>query len=342
MKSKIRRMWSWVAVIILIFSIVGCGSVKTDSTASKNSSDQTYSLKFGHILARDSAANVGAQKFVDLVKSRTNDKVQIELYPGGELGNEREMLEQIKLGTLDMGLIAAGQIANFQPETGIFNLPYIFRDYNHVYKVLDGEVGQEISKLLEEKQNLQCLGYFTQAFRVMLTTDRQVKTLADFKGLKIRTPEAPIFIQTFSKLGANPTPVSFTEAYTALQTDVVEGIESPAETLFLGKMNEVTKYFHKTRHLFEPMLLVVNKSIYDKLPSDVKDILQAAAQEAVPFERKLVEERDNDYINKIIQSGVKEVSIDVDSLRLAVEPMYNDYKAKVSKPELIDKVISMK
>jgi tripartite ATP-independent transporter DctP family solute receptor len=297
-------------------------------------------LKLGHIADPQNPYAQGAQKFADLVAEKSGGTIKVEVYPSSQLGNQRDLVEGLTLGTLDLTMTSTAVLGNFHPQVAVFDLPFIFRDREHAFKALD-TVGMEIAKDLEEK-GMKVLAYYENGVRNMTNNIRPIRVPEDMKGLKIRVMEQPIYIAMMKALGANPTPMAFGELFTALQKGVVDGQENPAAHIYTKRFFEVQKYISLTEHTYSAEPLVVSMITWNKLTPEQQTIIQEAAEEACDWQRQLAIDLENGYWDKIRESGKSEIITDVDkeAFREATAPVWKDFEDQVGK-ENIEAIVNI-
>jgi tripartite ATP-independent transporter DctP family solute receptor len=297
-------------------------------------------LKLGHIADPQNPYAQGAQKFADLVAEKSGGTIKVEVYPSSQLGNQRDLVEGLTLGTLDLTMTSTAVLGNFHPQIAVFDLPFIFRDREHAFKALD-TVGMEISKDLEEK-GMKVLAFYENGVRNMTNNIRPIRVPEDMKGLKIRVMEQPIYIAMMKALGANPTPMAFGELFTALQKGVVDGQENPAAHIYTKRFFEVQKYISLTEHTYSAEPLVVSMITWNKLTPEQQTIIQEAAEEARDWQRQLAIDLENGYWDKIRESGKCEIITDVDkeAFREATAPVWKDFEDQVGK-ENIEAIVNI-
>ncbi len=279
----------------------------------------TFKLNISHHVAPDHVLTHASNRFAALVTERTKGNVTFTVHPAGQLANLRAAAEAVQLGTIDMVWADFPTLSVGLPHLGFIGLPFLFNDYAHVDKVLYGPVGEKLRKELREKLGIEAIGLGPSGFRVIATSKKPIKSAADLQGVKIRVPEIPVYIDTFKALGANPTPLPFGEVYTALQTGVVEGVEAPAEAIFLAKHQEVTKYVSKTYHIFTDVHLLMNQKKFASMPSDYQKIFLDAGKEAVEdFYRKQVIAGETKFWNELAAKLQATPDPDVASFRTKV------------------------
>jgi len=236
----------------------------------------------------------------------------------------------MQIGTIDMGVITNGPVANFLPEMAVFELPFLFANRKQAYAVLDGPIGKELLKKLETV-NLIGLAYAERGFRNLTNSKHEVKSPADMKGLKVRVMENPVYIDTFKTLGANTLPMAWTEALTALQQKTIDGQENPVNVIHSFKLNETQKFLSLTRHTYSPALFVMSARVFNKLSGADKDLFRKSAQTAAEFERRANEDSEETQLADLRAKGMVVVDPDVASFKAAVAPVYAKYEKAYGK-----------
>lgn len=235
---------------------------------------------------------VAAVKYMGkLVGEQTKGRLGIRVYPAGSLGTEKDNIEQLKLGALDMMRINVGVLNSVVPETIPTVLPFVFRSTEHMRKVLDGAVGDDILAAMES-QGLVGLAFYDSGSRSFYTAKKPIKSLADMKGLKIRVQQSDLFVAMIEALGANPTPMPFGEVYTALKTGIVDAAENNWPSYESSRHFEAAKYYNLSEHSLAPEMLVFSKKIWDTLSREDQTLIRKAAKDSVPYMRNLWDERE--------------------------------------------------
>jgi len=300
-------------------------------------------LKLGHIADPQNPYARGAEKFAELVKEKTNGAVVIQIFPSSQLGNQRDLVEGLTFGTVDMTLSSTAVYANFVPEVGVFDLPFIFRDMEHTYKVLD-TIGLETSQL-GEARGIKTLCMMENGVRHMTNNRQPIKAPADMKGLKIRVMEQPIYIEMMKLLDASPTPMAFGEIYTSLQKGVIDGQENPLAHICTSRFFEVQKYVSLTAHTYSAEPMLISMSSWKKLSADQQAAMQAAANEATQWQRDLCRGLEKEYVEFINKSGKSTVNDDVD-LKAFADATRGTWALFANKTkggqELIDRIVNTK
>ena len=260
-------------------------------------------IKFSHVVATDTPKGQAAERFKQLAEKATNGKVKVELYPNSQLYKDKEELEALQLGAVQM---LAPSLAKFGPlgvkEFEAFDLPYIFPTKTALYNVTEGEIGKSLLKKLEPK-GITGLAYWDNGFKVM-SANKPLHSPADFKGLKLRIQSSKVLDAQMRALGANPQVLAFSEVYQALQTGVVDGTENPPSNMYTQKMHEVQKHVTISNHGYLGYAVIVNKKFWDGLPPDIRGQLEKAMREATTFE-KAIAQRDNDQALEAIKKAGK-------------------------------------
>jgi len=256
-------------------------------------------MKLAETHPQDYPTTKGDYEFARLVKERTNGRIVIEVFHSKQLGEERAVIEQVQLGAIDMTRVSVSAVSSFVRDLDAFQLPYLYRDANHMWKVLNGPIGQEILKK-HEASNFIGVGWFEGGSRNFYTK-KQVKTVADLKGMKIRVQQAPLMVGMVEALGAVATPLPYGEVYSALQTGVVDGAENNWPSYLTTSHYEVAKYFITDEHTRVPEITVGSKRVFDKLSKEDRALMLKAAGDAVAFQIKLWNE-----FEKVAEKTVRE------------------------------------
>jgi TRAP-type transport system periplasmic protein len=278
-------------------------------------------LKAGYNTVKQYPHGRAIERFVNRIAERTGENFHIQTFPSEQAGNERQMLDAIILGNLDICKTSTGVISNIVPEFGVFDLPYVFRDLNHMMAVIKGKVGQELSAKLEAR-GVKVLFWMEQGTRSFYTTSKPIKTPDDLKGLKIRTIQSPVMFDTINTLGASATPMGFGELYLALKSGVVDGAENAPDAIWYAKQHEVTKYFSVTNHFRTPVMVVMNKAKFDALPAEYKEIVMETARETQDWAGSLYSRVSDELLASLRKAGMTIIEPNEEPFRKAVEPVY--------------------
>ncbi len=264
----------------------------------------SLTIKFGHSGTRVHQYHIGAVKLAEAVDKNSGGQMKIEIFPDAQLGGERDLAEGTRLGTVDMAVAAAGSVLPlWAPEFQIIEMPFIFRDRDHAYKVLDGPVAAELNSLVEKK-GIKVLGYWEVGFRNMTNNKRPIVVPKDMQGLKIRVQQSKVYVEMMKSLGAIGTPIAFTELYSALQQGVVDGQENPIATIRSMNYFEVQKYLSLTFHTYTPGAVMISPKLWNSLTNEQKSILQKSVDESKQFQRKTVTDKEMDDLAFLKSKGM--------------------------------------
>jgi len=278
---------------------------------------------------------VMAVKFMsDQIKAKTGGKDSIKVYTMSQLGSEKDTIEQTKIGALDFVRINVAPMNNICPETMVPTMPFLFRSKEHMRKVLDGPIGDEILKACE-KQGFIGLAFYDSGSRSLYTVKKPVKSLADVKGLKIRVQQSDLWVSLLQAMGANATPMPYGEVYTGLKTGVVDGAENNFPSYDTARHFEVAKYYALTDHSMAPEMLLMSKKVWDGLTPQEQTIIRDAAKASVPYMRKLWDEKELESRKKVEAGGAQIVEVDKKSFSDAMKPVYDKF---ITDPKLKDMV----
>ena len=296
-------------------------------------------VKIGYALAPDSHYGVAAQKWQDVVEAETDGKFKFRHFPSSGLGGEREVVEGLQLGTVEATIVSTGTLSNFVPETGVTDIPFLFRSLDHARHVLDGPVGQEILAKFDDA-GLVAMAWGEQGFRHITNNRNPINTPDDLAGMKLRTMENPVHLEAFNALGAAPTPMAWPEVIGALQQGTIDGQENPLSVIVSVKLNEVQKYLTLSGHVYSPAMLLISKPFWDGLTDEDKAAFQKGATEAVIAMRGFVDNVEKSGVETLKERGmqVNELSVEQKAaLRASVESAYESYYETYGK-DLIDRI----
>ena len=297
-------------------------------------------IKLAHVVNEKDAFHACALKFKELVEAGSKGEIEIKIFPNATLGDERQLLESMRMGVVDSGIITGGPIINFLPEFGVFDLPFLFTSPEQAYKVLDGEIGK---KLLAGMEKVGCKGlaYGERGFRNLTNSTRPVKTPEDMKGLKIRLMQNPIYVDSFKALGANAVPMAGTDALTALQQGTIDGQENPLNVIVAFNLFESQKYLTISQHAYAPNVIMMSMKVWNKFTPEQQKLLQESAQAAAEYNRKLDNDNGAQWLQFLKDKGMQVTEPDVEAFRKAVEPVYRKYEAQFGK-DLIKSILETK
>lgn len=293
--------------------------------------------KFASVLAETHAHHKSYVFFADRVKELTGGKLVINVYPNSQLGNEREYVEFLQTGQTEFGRVATSVLGPFIPQFQAFDLPYLFKSKQDMFRAADGELGTLLLKQLAEKLNIKGLGFFDDGSRCLYSSRRPISVPADFKGMKVRTMENQLMIKTFNTLGAAATPLPYGELYSALQQGVVDAGEGPVQSYWAMKHYEVAKYFSYTDTFISPALPMVGLKWFNAQPKEFQQAIEQAAKEMIVKERQMMAEQEKTATDELKGKGVVFTEVkDKAAFMKAVEPIHKEYEARLGK-EWLDK-----
>ena len=299
-------------------------------------------FRIAYAMAPGGTSHLGALHFKELVEEKSQGKIQVKLYPNGILGKERGLVESLGLRGVDMVIAGPSIIGIYAPKYGLIEAPFLFRDYEHLDKILYGEVGKEMEKVVSRRQGLHFIDFFHRGPRYLTTTNTIVKSPKDLEGLKLRVPALPVYIKSWSLFGANPTPLDYSDMFIALKQGVVEGQENPLEVIYTSHLYEVQDYVMETRHLLSFYVLVVGDAFYTKHSEKEQKLLLEASHQAAQYHNDLVNEYEETYREQLIQQGVEFVEVDRNAFeQLASEKLPGEFKDAWA-PGVFDRIIHTK
>ena len=282
-------------------------------------------LRLGHPQPETSAFQAAAQAFADDFSRRSNGRYKIAIFPGGALGGERELIASAQNGALDLVLTSTGPLGHFVPDTLVTDIPFLFRDYEHARRVLDGPIGQDLLARFPAK-GLVALAWGENGFRHLSNNKHAVRQPGDLKNLKIRTMENPVHITAFKVLGAQAAPMSFTDLYTALQVGTVDGQENPLPTILSSGFGPLQKYLSLTGHVYSPAIFLASPATFSRLSENDRKALVEAARAGAVAMRKRVTEIEASALDELKRQGVTvEANIDKERFQAALAAAYSDY-----------------
>jgi TRAP-type transport system periplasmic protein len=280
-------------------------------------------IKLGHVLDTKHPYHIGSEYFAKRTAELTKGKVEVQIYPSSQLGNERELVEAMQVGTIEMGASTSAVAARFVKEIEIFNLPFLFKDFQHLYKILDSQFGEDLNQA-SQKKGLRILAWWVGGSRSIYAR-KPISDLASMKGMKIRTIENPVVVATWKALGLISTPIPFGEVYTALQQGVVDAGEGNVISYESMKFDEVAPYLSHIKYLITVQPLLVGETFFKGLPAEVQTALIQAGKECVAVERKSNEEAEEKIIELLKKKKRTVVIPNLDPFIAGVQPVYEQY-----------------
>lgn len=282
---------------------------------------ETYTVRIAHTHTEEGLYFKGSVRFKELVEERSNGRIIVEHYPYGQLGGDRDIQEGISLGTIEAGL-SSTPVVILNEYYGLLDAPYLFVSREHVGIALDGDLGQQLARPLED-HGIKHLGYWENGFRQITNNVRPINVPGDLGGIMLRTPESPVRMATFQRYGANPVPMPFPELFGALEQGIVDGQENPLATIYQGSLHEVQRYLSLTNHIYSPVHLLFNKALFDSMPADLQQILVDAGREVALYTRELGAQNDAELVARFEEAGVQVNEANISAFVQASEPVWD-------------------
>jgi tripartite ATP-independent transporter DctP family solute receptor len=305
-----------------------------------SASAQVLDLKIGTTSPPGNMQYTSADEFAKRATSYAGDKAKVTLFGSSQLGNDQEMLQKLKLGTLDMSQPST-IMSTVLPEFGLFDLPYLVKDRAHMGCIASKIIWPKLAPKLEP-QGYKLIGVWENGFRQITNSKRPIFKPEDLKGIKIRTPRGTWRIKMFETYGASPSPMAFSEVFVALQTGVMDGQENPYSNADAGKFQEVQKYLSETNHVYTPSFPTASKRLFDSWPQEVQDAVMAAGEEVQPWTYERAAALDEELRQKLIDAGMEFNTADREAFVAASKPVYDQFAAEVEGgQELIDRALAL-
>lgn len=353
MKKKVLSMVMAAVMCTMVFT--GCGTkTPASATTAQPAKEETkepaqgeaegeYNIRVGHVLANTHPYQLGLEKFAQLASEKSGGQIKVDVFHSSTLGNERDMVEGLQLGTQEMVLVSTAVLASFTDKFLVFDLPFLFSTTEEARMVCDSDLGTEILTSVEG-EGLKGLVFFENGFRNVTNSKLPIEKPSDLKGLKIRTMESPIHMASFSALGADPTPMAMGELFTALQQKTIDGQENPLAIIESSKLYEVQEYLSLTGHFYAPAPLFIATDYFDALPADMQSAVVDSSKEAQVYERQILDDMNGKLVDTLAEKGVKITEVDKAPFIEAVQPVYQEYIGKgagLVDPDIYDKVTEM-
>lgn len=299
-------------------------------------------LRFGFAGADTDTQNLAAKTFARLLKDGSKGELQLRSFGNSMLGNDQAMIASVRGGTLDLEMSGTPNFSGLTPRMSVLDLPFVFADSAHAYRVLDGEIGQQLLDGLSE-HNLKGLAYWEVGFRDVTNSRKPVRVPDDVRGLKIRTSSNPAQIQAFRLLGANPQPLPLAELYNALEMKAVDAQEHPLSITWSSGFYEVQKYLSQTHHAYTALVVVMNKQKFDALPAEQQKLLVDSARAAGQAQRRMNAENDSKYLAELAEKGMQiEPNVDREAFRQVVSQPVRDAFIKQHGSQLLDAIDALR
>lgn len=280
----------------------------------------------------------GVKAMAEEVKEKTDGRICIQVFPSSQLGEEKDTIEQTQFGVIDMVRASFGTFNDIVPETQLFSLPYLFRDEEHMYKVMDGPIGEELGEAFAE-HDLVALAYYDGGSRSFYNSQKPIEKIEDLAGMKFRVMQNDVFVDMMTALGANATPMPYGEVYSSIQTGVIDGAENNFPSYESSGHAEVAKYYTQDQHLMVPEVVAMSKSTWDNLSPEDQEVLRTAAQNSAELQRKLWADQVKASEEKVMEAGAEIIKdIDTTAFSEAMTPVYEKYATTPEAQDLVKRI----
>ena len=337
--KKISCLFLSLVVLASALGLAGCGKSTSPEPAKTAAPAASITMKLGHFANATHPGNLAAKQFAENVEKRTKGAIKISVYPDNQLGSPPELLEQNILGAIDMSLGTQGSLDKYSKKFAAVMLPFIFKDYAHAYKVLDGPFMKWAAPDLE-KHGLVFLANWEYGFRNLTNNARPIEKPDDVKGLKLRTPPEIQLQSAMEALGGNVTKIAFPELFMALKQGVVDGQENPLAVIYFNKYYEAQKYLAITNHVYNSMVHVISKKVWDKLTPEQQKIIKEESIAAGAMMRKQIQAEEKDLIKKLEEKGMKVTYPNQAEFKAKMKPAYDKIATYAGK-ENVDAFVKM-
>ncbi|MCE5265302.1 MAG: TRAP transporter substrate-binding protein [Deltaproteobacteria bacterium] len=294
---------------------------------------QSKILKITTGLTEEHPVYLANKRFGQILAAKLPGKYTVQAYANAQLGDDVRATEAVRMGTLEMVMTSSSPLTGLVPAFNVFDLPFIVPSEKAADAIFDGPVGAKLAAALEAK-GLKLLAYYENGFRQLTNSAREVKSPADMKGLKIRTMQNPIHLEAFRAMGANPTPMPFSEVFTAMQQKTIDGQENPIPTIWLSKFYEVQKYVSLTGHVYGPQIMLINRKLWDSFPAADQKIIAEAAQETAVYQRGLNRKLNTDFVDNLKKAGTTVTVLTPEQHKAFVDAcasVYTNWEPKIGK-----------
>lgn len=335
-----KRIIASILLMVMVFTFAACGGetgkAEAPGDAANGETGGSVQLRLGHALSEGTPANDAIHQFCKDVEEKTEGRVSIKDFPNSQLGSETEMLEQVKIKSLESAAIMVGSMQSVDMKMAIEDLPYMWKTIENARAAYDGDFGKELEKIMAEHK-FHGFGFVEWGFRHITNNKKPIVQPEDLKGTKIRVAQTKLRVDAFEQIGALPTVLAFSELYGALQQGVVDAQENPLANIHAGNFNEVQKYLSLTGHFYNTIMLVMHEDVWNQISPEDQETILSLSEELKLEVRKQNDLKEEDYINQLKSKGM-EVNDDVDkeAFRDAMAPVYEKWENDVFGTELMD------
>lgn len=340
--SLSRKLMTLSFLLLVSLLIVGCSSKSgtegdDDSSAKGGEEQESYVIKFAHVVSASTAKGKAAEKFAEIVSEKTDGQIEVEIYPDSQLGSDREILEQMQSGTVQMNAPFTGVLPSFVKQFEVFDLPFLFASSEEANAAMHGELGDKLNEYLTA-QGFRGLGYWDGGLKHLTNSVRKIEKPEDMDGLKMRTSQSPLLISQFQALGAGGVSIDFAELYTALQTKTVDGQENPLSNIVSRKFHEVQDYLTLSGHGYMGYVLMISEDFYQSLPADLQQAVEEAANEVSKWQWEQAEADEVEYMKVLEESGIEITELTEENRQAFIEKtesVYDEFKKIEGGEELL-------
>jgi len=325
-KDETARLLSFFTVLGIFFTLL---------FAPLTSQAAPIEIRAHHDSTTTSPWHLGIVRFAELVEKKSNGNLKVRIFPPGQLSQEniRTTIELLQAGSIHVALIVPGFYEAFDSRFMVFGMPFLFKDREQTFRVLDGPLGEKVLGMMSEKR-IKGLAYWDHGYRQITNSKRSIRTPEDLRGLRIRTPLSPVIGSIFKTLGTTTTATAMGELYMALQQKMVDGQENPYNTIYRRKFYEVQKYITEWNYQFSPLFVGANLAFFQGLPPESQNIVISAAREAAPYQRKLSADEDETMKKELVAKGMELTVLNRDQLAVfqkTMDPVYREFESQMGK-----------
>ena len=335
----------FTATMVLVTAFVFAGGAQEEASGGGQPADveETIVIKYGHSGTLEGLHGVASTKFQELAEEYSDGRIDVRLFPNNQLGSEQEAFQGARIGTLEMTDGAVNNLTPFAPAVGFLSFPYMFETRDQAYTILDGEIGEELQRIVIEQAGVRILGFLEGGFRVLTNSVRPVTAIDQLQGLRIRVPNNSIMVDTWKAFGINPTALPWPEVFTALQQGTVDGQENPYWVAWEENFNEVQDYITEIHYLMWLGPMVIGEDFFQSLPSDLQDVVVRAARDAVAYERQTMTDRNQRFREELQNRGMEIYKLEDEEVWIErAKTVWPKYYEDIGGKELIDMIEEIK
>lgn len=333
--KKLRSLFILTLISIMVMTACSAGGGSdeaSDTDAPKEEGNgETTTITIAHVGTEDTGLHLKFVKFKEIIEEQSDGRFAVEIYPNSQMGDEREITESTQNGNIKISTPGPGQLSSIAPPLQVFNMPFLFNDSEEAHSVLDGPVGTELLEELEGS-GLIGLGYAENGWRHLTTKEGPVISPDEVQGLKIRVMDEPLHLSIWKEIGLNPTPLAFSEVYTALSQGVVDAQENPLELIESMKFHEVNPYISLTGHVYDPEVFLVNEEFFNSLSEEDQQLIKDAAAESIKYQREINAEKEAELMEQLESEGATITELTAEEKEAwieAVKPVYKEYADEI-------------